>query len=103
MIEIQWLSDKTKDEIHDAKDYAKTANEWKEEYPEIARDLYNISLDEIKHMSILHDDVVKIIDKYRREEGEPPADMMARYEYLHKLYIDKAAKAKMYQQMFKEG
>ena len=103
MVEIQWLSDKIKDEIHDAKDYAKTAIEWKEEFPEIARDLYNISLDEMKHMGMLHDAVAKMIEKYRKEEGEPPADMMARYEYLHKIHIDKAMKAKTFQTMFKEG
>lgn len=34
-------------------------------------------------MDILHDDVVRIINSYREESGEPPAEMMFLYEYLH--------------------
>lgn len=103
MKEIQYLSDKIEEEIHDAKNYAKHAIAMKEMYPEVARDLYNLSLEEMKHMNILHDNVVKLIEEYRKENGEPPEDMMARYEYLHGRHIEQATKARVLQAMYKEG
>ena len=53
-------------------------------------------------MSILHDEVVKIIEEYRKEHGEPPAAMLAVYDYLHKKHIEDAQKAKTYQTMYRE-
>jgi hypothetical protein len=45
----------------------------------------------------LHDEVKKLIEKHRREHGEPPAPMMAVYDYLHQKHIDKAAHIKVLQ------
>lgn len=98
---IKILSKKIDEEISDAKDYAKMANQYKEEYPELARTLYNISLQEMDHMSLLHNEVADIIKKYRDEHGEPPADMLAVYNYLHEEQIEKAAEAKSLQAMYK--
>jgi hypothetical protein len=41
-----------------------------------------------------HDAVVTIIDAYKKEKGEPPAPMMAIYNYLHERHINKAAAIK---------
>ena len=100
---IKVLSDKIKDELHDAKDYAEMANEYKTEYPELSRTLYNISTQEMEHMNLLHNEVAKIIAKYRETNGEPPANMLAVYDYLHKEQIDKALEVKMLQSMFRES
>ena len=43
------------------------------------------------------------ISQYRKEKGEPPAAMMAVYEYLHKQQIGKAAEAKAMQSLYQEG
>ena len=100
---IKILSKRIEDEIADAKTYAEMAIEYKTDYPELSQTLYNISLQEMEHMKLLHDAVAKIISKYRETKGEPPADMMAVYEYLHKEQISKALEAKTMQTMYKEG
>ena len=100
---IEKLSEKISEEIHDAKCYAKMALEYREEYPDMARMLYNISLEEMEHMGKLHGAVVGLIEDYRKEHGEPPAGMMALYEYLHKQQIEKATEARTMQAMFKEN
>lgn len=100
---IKILSDKIKEELYDAKAYAKMAIEYKEEWPELSRTLYNISTQEMEHMNLLHNEVSAIIRKYRETKGEPPVEMMAVYDYLHKEQIDMAAEVKTLQNMYKES
>ena len=100
---IQKLSEKISEEIHDAKCYAKMALEYREQYPDLARTLYEISTEEMGHMAKLHSAVAEIIEKYRKTNGEPPAAMLAVYDYLHKQQIDAAAEVKAMQAMFKEA
>ena len=103
MKDIEKLSNKIADEICDAKSYAKMALEFKEKHPNIANTLYDISQEEIDHMNMLHDAIKSLIDEYRSTNGEPPAAMLAIYDYLHKQQIKKANKAKAIQAMFKEN
>ena len=98
---IQRLSERIEDEIRDAENYAKMALETKDDHPELSRTLYNISLQEMEHMRMLHDAVVNVIAEYRRVKGEPPEKMMAVYEYLHQKHIDDAAEARIVQNMYK--
>ena len=100
---IKTLSEKIREEISDAKSYANMALEYKDEYPELARTLYNISTQEMEHMNLLHNEVAAIIKKYRETKGDPPADMLAVYNYLHKEQIEKAAEVKTLQNMYKES
>ena len=51
-------------------------------------------------MTRLHTAVADIIEQYRKEKGEPPADMLAVYNYLHKKQIEQAAEVKAMQNMF---
>ena len=89
------------EEIDGAKTYAENALKYKEENPDLAKMFYNMSLQEMEHMNELHKHVVDSIQKYRKENGEPPAPMMAVYEYLHERQIAEAAKVKAMQAMFK--
>ena len=93
---IEKLSDKIAEEIHDAKTYALLALEHREDYPDLARTLSEISADEMGHMSRLHVAAAAIIEKYR----EPPAAMLAVYDYLHKRNIQAAAEAKAAQALY---
>ena len=54
-------------------------------------------------MNLLHNEVAAIIKKYRETKGEPPADMLAVYEYLHKEQIEKAVEVKTLQNMYKDS
>lgn len=98
---IKKLEELIEDEIHDIKKYAKMATELKEEYPSLAQVLYNISSQEESHQSAIHSEVVKIIEEYRKKNGEPPAAMMAVYEYVHNKHIDALADARRYQDLYK--
>lgn len=100
---IETLSHRIEEELCDAKSYVTMAMEVKEEYPELSRTLYNISTQEMEHMNLLHGEVTQIIKRYRETNGEPPADMMAVYDYLHKKQIEKSLEVKTLQTMYKES
>ena len=98
---IQRLSDSIEDEIKDAIKYVKIAMECRDEYPAMAEAIYKISEEEMKHMAILHTQVINLIDEYRKQNGDPPEAMIILYDIMHKKHIQHAAEAKAYQSMYK--
>lgn len=100
---IRQISDLISEEIEGAEEYAKAAIRSKDEYPVLAKVMYDISMDELRHVDMLHGEVVKIIESFRRENGNPPEAMLAVYEYLHEKQIEAVNKIKMYQSHFREG
>ena len=103
MKDIEKLSRKIEDEICDAKEYATMALEYREKEPELAKLLYAISTEEMTHMSKLHAAVVALIEKYRKEHGDPPVAMQAVYDILHERNIKNAGSVKALQTLFLEG
>lgn len=99
---IKTLEDLIEEEIHDVKKYAKLAVEYKEDHPALAQLFYNLSTQEDGHQSALHAEVVKIIEDHRRTHGDPPPEMMAIYDYVHKKHIESLAKARLFQDMYKK-
>ena len=99
---IKILSEKMADEVKDAEEYEKLALKYKEEHPDMARNLDMISHQEMEHMNILHNSAVAIINKYRKEQGDPPPAMQAVYDYLHERQIEKAAEVTALQNMFRQ-
>ena len=89
------------EEVQDAEKYAKCALKFKDDRPSLSRLFFNLSQEEMDHMNRLHNAVVEIIKEYREENGEPPASMLAVYDYLHERQIEEAAEVKNYQDMFK--
>ena len=90
------------DEIHDMKEYAKLAVEYKDECPELAELFYNLSTEEKHHMGLLHEKAVSEIEKYRKNHGEPPKEMLAVYDYIHRKHIEKTEKAERYRAMYRD-
>ena len=98
---IKELSGMIEDEIKDAAKYARCALLHRDDHPALAELFVRLSDDEMQHMSLLHDKVVDLINTYRKDHGEPPADMLAVYEYLHNKHIEDAADVKRLREMYK--
>ena len=77
---IQKLSDKVENRIELAKsdiDMAMEVVNKYPEYPDIAKALATLSNNVVEDINILHAAVVKVIQDYRSNNGEPPEPMMA--------------------------
>jgi Mn-containing catalase len=92
---IKELAEMIEDELDGAKEYAMYALKLKDEQPTLAKTYYDIATDELRHVGLLHGEVVMLIEKHRREHGEPPASMTAVWNYLHEKHIAKTNEIKM--------
>lgn len=97
---IKQLVTKIDDELEDAQKYIKCAYKVKESYPLLADAYYKLSVEEMGHVAILHDQVVKIINDYKKT-NEVPTTMQTLYDYLHERQIKWASKIKAKQESFK--
>ena len=97
---IKEISKKIDDELEDAEKYIKCALKKKQEYPQLADAYFKLSLEEMNHVAILHDQVVRIITEYKKSHEVPPA-MQTIYDYLHERQIGWAEKIKRKQEAFK--
>lgn len=98
---IQRISEMIEDELDGAEEYAKCAIKYKEEHPTLAKAFYDISLVEMQHVAILHNEVTRLIEEHRRKVGEPPAPMLAVYNYLHEKHMKEAHEIKLYQEEYR--
>lgn len=97
---IRRISEKIDEELHDAEKYIKCAFKVEEEYPQLADTYYHLSLEEMKHVTMLHDAVVSIINDYKRD-NEVPESMQILYDYMHDRQIKWASKIKAKQEQYK--
>lgn len=93
---IEKISEMIEDEVEGACHYGKYAVKYKTDYPALAKVFYDIAMVELTHVDLLHDQVVKMIEEYRRTNGNPPKEMQFVYDYLHEKQIEKVNKAKNY-------
>ena len=99
---IEKLSQMIADELDGAEEYIKEAIAQKDTDNHLASTFFDISMQEMNHVNLLHAEVARLIEEYRKTNGEPPEGMLALYNYLHKQHIDRAGKIKAMQQMYRE-
>lgn len=98
---IEKLCEMIDEEIGDAEKYIDCALNLKENQRVLSDVFSKLSDEEMRHMQMLHEQVARLIEEYKRAHGDPPADMLAVYEYLHKKHIEKAAFVRNKQAMYK--
>lgn len=101
MLIIKNLSKMIKEEIHDAEKYANCAMKYKDEDKTLADVFYELATEELKHMSMLHSQVTRIIKEYRDSKGEPPEVMKALYDYIHEEQMEAVREVKVTLAMYK--
>lgn len=97
---IKCLSENIECTLDAAEENIKKAIKFKDEFPVAAKAFYTqstILMDSIKGQ---HDAIVTLIEAYKKEKGEPPAPMMAIYNYMHERQINQAAAIKSLQEMY---
>jgi rubrerythrin len=100
---IKELSEMIEEELEGAENYAKCALKHKDDNPSLANVFYEISTQEMRHVNMLHDEVVKLIKNHREKYGEPPAAMMAIYDFQHNRQIEKSKEVKILQSQYHDG
>jgi ferritin len=98
---IKYLSHQIHEEIEDAEKYTEAAIKYKESFPEISQVLFNLGNEEMGHMDKLHTAVSRFIAEHRAKHGEPPAAMLAVYDYLHEEAIKNARNVRILQEMYR--
>jgi rubrerythrin len=93
---IKELSEMIEDELDGAEEYAKMALIHKADNPNLAKTFYDIANEEMRHVDMLHGEVVRLIEAHKREHGDPPAVMKAIYDYMHERHIEEAKEVRMY-------
>lgn len=100
---IKKLSAYIEEELGDAEKYARCALKYKADYPQLAKTFYELANEEMGHKDRLHVEVARLIEQSRKEKGEPPAAMLAVYDYLHERQIDRAKEVKLLLEMYRGG
>lgn len=101
MTKIKMLCEMIDEELDGAREYACEAVKLKTTDMALAATLYNISTQEMEHVTRLHSEVSRLIEAYRKEHGEPPTSMLAVYDYLHEKQIARANEIKVLQGQYK--
>ena len=103
MKEIKYIVEEIHEELEGAEHYAKKAMQHKDTHKSLA-DMYSrLAAAELDHVNVLHDQAVKLI-KAKREAGvEPPAAMMAVWDWEHNKAVDTAGRIRAILSMYRDG
>lgn len=98
---IQELSEMALEECEGADHYISRALELREKYPKLADLLHKLSAEEMQHVSALQDMAQAMIEEYKKDKGEPPADILAVHNYIHRKQLECEAQIKAKQSLYK--
>lgn len=88
---IAQVVDMIDDELDGAEEYAEYALKCKADHPKLAAKFNELAQVELGHVKQLHTEVVRLIDEYRQQHGEPPKEMLLIYNYEHDKQIRRSA------------
>lgn len=97
---IKDLSENIEATLDAAECNIKKAMKYKLDFPLAAKAFYSQSVLLMDSIKAQHDAVVALIEAYRKDKGEPPASMMAIYNYLHERQMNLAAGVKNLQDVY---
>ena len=98
---IKKLSKMIMEEANDAEKYAQCALNNKESDKTLADTFYTLAGEELKHLEMLHAQVVRLINEVKAKGVTVPAGMMEIYDYVHAEQIEKVAEVKVLLSMYK--
>jgi len=98
---IKKLSELICEELGDSEKYAKLALELKDSMPDIAEMFYALSIDEMKHMGMLHNSVTRVISEHEEDPDPRTEGMKAAYEIIHEREIEWEKSVKILQSMYR--
>ena len=96
---IKEVAKRIKEELHDAKWYAKEALEHKAINTDLAEAYIRLAREEMAHADLLHEKVVVLIRKASTEKTVPPA-MREIWEWQHGEIIEEQAEVKRMLEMY---
>lgn len=100
MLIIKELAKQIREELHDAEKYAKGSLDKKTDCPQLAA-LYNrLAGEEINHAMLLHDEVVRQIEKAAAEKPVPPV-MRELWAWQHDELIEQERDVRRLMEMYK--
>lgn len=94
MRSIKGIVEDIREELEGAEKYAKRAAHNKGSDDGLAAMYAEMAQQELTHADKLHGRAVEMIKKHRMEHGEPPAAMLAVWEWEHEKMNEQAAKIK---------
>ena len=97
---IECLSEDIEATMDMAEENIKKAIMYKTDYPAAAKSFYTKSITLMDTIKGQHDAVVALIEGYKKDKGEPPAPMLAIYNYMHGRHINQSVAIKNLQDMY---
>lgn len=97
---IRDISTDIKCKIKEADRDIRKAIEKVSSYPSLAVKLYSFSVERLEEVDELHEEVVKEIEMYRKNNGEPPQQMLSLWDWEHESIMKDVTEIKLLQEYF---
>lgn len=95
MKDIKLLSKHIREELQDAENYAKLALRYKDDDRSLSQAFEKLANQELDHAEILHAQATRLIKDKKESGTEPPASMLAVWNWEHENMIECVAKIKL--------
>ena len=99
---IKKLLDLIDDELEDAMTYAEKAVKCKATHPEMAEMFYSLSLDELKHKSMLQNHLQRAVNECAKNHPEKAEAVQTLYDFEMDRNINWENSIRQYQTMYRE-